>query len=426
MNQSTFSVVLVVLAMFVNGMFIRAQDNFSIGTQYRARTEVRNGYKTLSADTANTAFFIGQRTRLLLDYKKDNIACFSSIQDSRTWGDEEQKKDIAGLQVNELWVELTLFDSVSLKLGRQELVYDDHRLLGNLDWANLTISHDALVLKYISKEKGLNWHLGGAFNQFGEPLFGTSYLLKNYKFLAFTWVKKELPDINSTLTFTAVMNGLTSTDTLNKSPKSSFTLGPIFKYDNNPIKAYIGAYYQTGLTDNNKSISAFMVNAYGEYHTSDFIAGAGIDLLSGNETSTPSNENHSFNTLYATNHKFYGYMDYFTAIPNDTKLHGLTDIYVRLGIIPTNNLTTTLDIHSFSLANEISLDQTTIAKNLGLEMDLVMEYKPTKTINLQFGYSMMFASHNMELLKGGNKDSYNGWAFLMLRVSPTFFTHKFL
>lgn len=418
-----FTLVLTVF-IFSNNSVIYGQDNFSIGAQYRVRPEIRNGYKTLTADTAHTAFFVGQRARLLFDYKKDDISFFSSIQDSRTWGDEEQRKDNAGLQVNELWLELSVMDGFTLKMGRQELVYDDHRLLGNLDWANLTISHDALLLKYTNKEKGFNFHVGAAFNQVGEPLFETNYTLKNYKFLTFAWLKKELPDINSSVTFTGVMNGLTSIDSSSKSLKSSYTFGPLYKYEGEAAKANIGAYYQTGSTDNNKDIQAFMINAYGEYRNSDLLIGIGLDYLSGNANSTASNEMHCFSTLYATNHKFYGYMDYFTAIPTDTKQHGLSDVYVRLGVIPATNLSATVDIHSFGLANELTIGSTTIEKNLGMEVDFLTEYKPSKIINLQFGYSMMFATHNMELLKGGNKSNFNGWAFLMLKVSPTFFTTK--
>jgi hypothetical protein len=55
-----------------------------------------------------------------------------------------------------------------------------------------------------------------------------------------------------------------------------------------------------------------------------------------------------------------------------------------------------------------------------MEFDLVMEYQPSAIINLQAGYSMMFATKNMELIKGGNSNNYNAWAFIMLKVSPTF------
>lgn len=422
MIKLIISAVFFIVVILSECRFVYAQDNFSVGGQYRARTEFRNGYRTLTADSLNPAFFIGQRSRVVFDYKKDNISFYTSIQDSRTWGDEEQRKDLGGLQVNEVWLELLLMDDLALKMGRQEIAYDDHRLLGNLDWGNLSLSHDALVLKYSNKDKGFSFHAGGGFNQVGEPIFGTDYNLKNYKVLAFAWLKKELPDMYSNVTFIGIMNGLPSVDSSSKSLKSGFTLGPIYKYENKGVKALIGGYYQTGLTDNNRSISAFMVNMYGEYRNSDLSVGVGLDYMTGNANNTPANEQHGFTTLYATNHKFYGYMDYFITFPTDTRQQGFTDLYLRFGVNPVTNVTTTVDVHSFGLANELNLGSATVKKHLGVEVDFLVDYKPSKIINLQFGYSMMFANSNMELLKGGSSSNYNGWAFLMLKVSPTFFT----
>ena len=67
----------------------------------------------------------------------------------------------------------------------------------------------------------------------------------------------------------------------------------------------------------------------------------------------------------------------------------------------------------------------TTNKSLGKEFDALVEYKPSAIMNLQMGYSMMFATKNIELIKGGNKSNYNGWVFVMIKVSPTFFTHEF-
>ena len=90
-------------------------------------------------------------------------------------------------------------------------------LLGNADWNNATRSHDALLLKYTNKEKKFNWHIGGAFNQNGEPLFETNYALNNYKFLAFTWLKKEFT--KSSVSATAIVNGFNSVALLLKKLK---------------------------------------------------------------------------------------------------------------------------------------------------------------------------------------------------------------
>lgn len=423
MRIKMFYIISVFIIFCSNIPAAYAQENhFKIAAQFRVRPEFRHGYKILSADTSKSAFFISQRTRLIFDYKKDNIISYASIQDKRTWGDELHQTDVPALSVNELWLELTLKKGFSLKMGRQEWVYDDHRLLGNADWANATRSHDGLLLKYFNKEKKFSWHIGSAFNQSGEPLFSTDYSLKNYKFLAFIWLKKDFK--TSTLSATAIANGLNSTVASSPKSKTSFTFGPLYNYQNNKFKATLGAYYQTGKTENNLLVSAYMINSYAGLQ-GKVIAGLGLDYLSGNDDNTASNQSNSFNTLYATNHKFYGYMDYFINIPVDTKQRGLIDPYLRVGISPNKKFTTTIDVHYFLLANENNLSVNIIKKELGAETDLLFDYKPSPLMNFTAGYSMMFATKNMESIKGGNKNNYNGWAFIMLRVSPTLFTQEF-
>ena len=406
---------------------LMSQDNyFKILAQYRVRSELRDGYRTLQTDSSDLAFFIGQRARLILDYSSGNIQFYSSIQDSRTWGDEEQKRDIGGLQVNELWSEIKLKNNFSIKMGRQELVYDDHRLLGNLDWANLTISHDALLLKYSNNANKIKWHIGAAYNQSGEPIFGTNYTLKNYKLLGFSYVKKEFKK-GHTMSGLAIINGLNSTVESADNLKATYTIGPLYNYNNNGWKAVVGAYYQGGKTENNLAQNAYMLNVYGEHKIKKIILGLGMDYLSGNKDDTNlTADNHSFNTLYATNHKFYGYMDYFLAIPTDTKQRGLMDGHGRIGAAFNNKLSSSLDIHYFLLANEYKLANATIDKPLGLEADLIIDFKPSPILHLQGGLSILAAKDNMEYLKGGNSDNLNTWAYVMVKISPTMLMHEII
>lgn len=401
-----------------------AQENhFKISTEFRERTEFRNGYRTLNTDSSSAALFNGQRVRLLFDYKKDNITFFSSIQDSRVWGDEEQRKDNGGLQVNQLWLELGLYKGFSIKMGRQELAYDDHRILGNLDWANLSISHDALLLKYIDKNKKIDWHLGAAFNQQSELLSGTAYTLKNYKALGFTWVKKQINKANS-ISALAVVNGMTSIVPTSKSMKATFTIGPLYHLNRNGWKAVLGGYYQGGKNENNLNVSSFMLNSFVEKQHKKFSVGLGYDYLSGNSDKTKTSDYHCFNTLYATNHKFYGYMDYFLNIPGDTKQRGLRDFYLRIGYYPTKKISTIVDVHSMSFAHYNRLGTKAIENAAATETDLLFDYKINPIIGMQIGYSMLFGTNNLELVKGGKANTYTSWAFVMLKVTPVLFHHK--
>ena len=68
------------------------------------------------------------------------------MQDVRVWGQDASSVNRVttdandGFMLHEAWAEISLVDTgkviknFSLKIGRQELVYDDVRLLGNLDW----------------------------------------------------------------------------------------------------------------------------------------------------------------------------------------------------------------------------------------------------------------------------------------------------
>ena len=75
-----------------------------------------------------------------------------------------------------------------------------------------------------------------------------------------------------------------------------------------------------------------------------------MHFLSGEDD--PGDGKHKvFDTLYATNHKFYCYMDYFLNIPVHTLGSGLSDIHVKVAIKPSPDASLRLAYHTF-LANE--------------------------------------------------------------------------
>jgi hypothetical protein len=155
-----------------------ASAQLSISAQLRSRGELRNGYGTLAPIGNKTAAFISQRTRLNFNYTSSKLIFHTSVQDVRLWGQDAStisNADGNKLALHEAWAELILsnkkdtafkispIDYFAIKIGRQELVYDDERLLGNLDWVQQGRRHDAIVLKMI--EKGWQVDLGAAFNQ---------------------------------------------------------------------------------------------------------------------------------------------------------------------------------------------------------------------------------------------------------------------
>ncbi len=155
---------------------VKAQ--FSLTGQLRTRTEYRDGLGTLKLKTNDPAFFTSQRTRLTFNYKSSHVIFQTTLQDIRVWGQDAStisNADGSKLGVHEAWAEIilankkdTLFkksgpDYFGVKIGRQELLYDDGRLLGNLDWLQQARRHDAIVFKLLNK--GWLFDLGIAFNQ---------------------------------------------------------------------------------------------------------------------------------------------------------------------------------------------------------------------------------------------------------------------
>ncbi len=142
---------------------LQASAQLSLSGQLRTRTEFRNGQGAPLPKGANPAFFTSQRTRLSLGYTYYRLKFNVTAQDVRVWGQDVSTinrtttADNNGLMLHEAWAEILLTDTslknkaLSLKLGRQELVYDDQRLLGNLDWLQQARRHDAALLKYENK-----------------------------------------------------------------------------------------------------------------------------------------------------------------------------------------------------------------------------------------------------------------------------------
>ncbi|HVU96684.1 MAG TPA: alginate export family protein [Puia sp.] len=175
-------------------LFLGVKAQLSLTGQLRVRTELRNGYGTLETLGSQPAFLTSQRARLNFNYRSSRIIFQASVQDVRVWGADAStinNADGARLSVHEAWGELVLANKhdsslgrspveyFGIRVGRQELVYDDQRLLGNLDWLQQARRHDAVVLKLL--DKGWQVDLGAAFNQNTDAFNynGTSYTPAN-------------------------------------------------------------------------------------------------------------------------------------------------------------------------------------------------------------------------------------------------------
>ncbi|MBI5917174.1 MAG: alginate export family protein [Bacteroidetes bacterium] len=412
----------LLLAFF--GLMPASQPFAQIGAELRSRAEWRHGYGTLADETSKPALFISQRSRLNAEYQEKKFRVKLSLQDVRVWGDEEQLRDLSSTALHEAWGEFNFSGHLSLRTGRQELVYDDHRLLGNVDWVQQARSHDAALLKF--DKNGWKAHLGGAYNNQEESFFKTGYTLNNYRVLSWFWLNHTFKD-KLKFSFTGITDGFQANDTTGNILYRG-TLGPHLELETGSMKLKGTFYYQFGKNASRAEISAFMAALNLSYKVNNLTFGAGVDYLSGTDALDTGNKKYNtFNTLYATNHLFYGLMDYFLNIPAHTRGGGLTDIYGQTRYKFSDKTSLAVDLHYFLLSNNVinpAEPAASIDKKLGTEVDAVLDYKLLPQVNLKTGFSVMMPASSMEVLKGGDKDAFQGWGWVMITFKPEFFTPK--
>lgn len=389
---------------------------FSFTGELRPRSEYRHGFSSLIGPGEDAAFFISQRSRLNFGYEHTDVKVFVSLQDVRVWGEVPQlnRSDINS-SIHEAWAEIPLNAVWTLKLGRQELVYDNTRILGNVDWAQQGRSHDLALLK-LDLPSGMKIHGGLAFNQEGERRIGTPYQLSNYKTLQFAWFNHQ-PG-NTGISLLAMNLGFQ-----HSVEKTVFnqTLGAFVSHDFNPFHLEGSAYLQTGKDAFDKDLNAWYLAAEARIPASDeWSFKGGFEWLSGTDTDQ-TQDNNSFTPWFGTNHRFNGHMDYFY-VGNHTNTVGLRDVYVALdysgerwmGMAALHNFWADGKVTSAGNPNE------SLNKFLGTELDVMAGYAINPSVALRIGYSHLLATETMERIKGGSKKDIQNWMWAMIVVKPRF------
>ncbi len=413
---------LIYLTFF--GMLSQANfaQSFEVNLEIKPRFEYRHGFQTLIPDEVDAASFISQRSRLNFNYGSEKLNAYISLQNVRVWGDVNtlSESDVNGTAIHEAWASLLLDSKFSLKMGRQEIVYDDSRIFGNVDWAQTARSHDAFITTFKPNDKS-RLEVGIAHNEEDETLFQVDYNVNNYKAFQYAWYHNNFK--NFTMSLLALNTGFTyENEQEEQDVDYNQTLGTHLTYGKNKLKADASAYFQTGkIADTDLSA----LNLAGNVHydiTSKFNAGLGAEYLSGTDMNSTDSKLKSFNPLFGTNHKFNGWMDYFY-VGNHINSVGLLDLDLPLKY-HKEKVTIQLVTHLFSsAATVVDMIGHEMDSHLGTEIDFSFDYKIAENINFEAGYSHMFATDTMEVLKGGNKDNTNNWAWAMFVFKPKLFTY---
>lgn len=418
---------IILLSGVVIAFYIQAIGQITFTPQYMGRGEYRHGYQSLADTNQNSASFVSQRARLTGEYKTDKYKIVLGVQDIRTWGSVANLAiDSKGLlSISEAYAELTPNKKIAARFGRQILSYDDDRIIGSLDWSMQSRRHDLALFKYT--DSTLSIHVGAAYNQNNEQTKTTGYTVAgNYKTFQYLWANKLINKTN--LSFLFLNNGYQYGKTNTNGTKDSMTVfsqtaGLRGTYKGEKLSGLIYGYYQFGKDAANKDLNAYCASAEVSYAiTKDFSATIGAEILSGtSQTDTANKTNNSFNPFYGTNHRYNGYMDYFY-VGNHINSVGLIDGYFKLNY-SYKSLMLGLNTHLFNAAanimdKNVTTSITSLPSILGTELDFTMSYKLTDEVAFQGGYSQIFGTSSMVMLKGGSSSETNNWAYVMLIIRP--------
>ena len=257
-------IVLFFLPIFLS---ITANSQLKITGEIRPRFEYRHGFQSLSDSAMRPGAFVDQRTRLNFEYKKDKIEFKVAMQDVRIWGNQSQlvNNEDFGVSVHEAFGIAHISNTWAIKFGRQELVYDDHRIFGNVDWAQQARSHDGIVFQY-RKDK-LKLDIGGAFNQDKPQNNTTSYsIAKSYKTMQYVWSNYKFSEaLNASFLVLSLGQQANFTNTLGQpayQDNYTLTAGTRIMYKKNKIKISSNLFYQMGSTNSwpAKNVNGYLVN----------------------------------------------------------------------------------------------------------------------------------------------------------------------
>ena len=416
------NILLIGLIFYV----VNAHAQLTIDADIRPRFEYRHGFANLFPNDAEPAAFVVQRSRLNLNYQMEKLTMMMSFQDVSVWGDTKQvdaTDSNNSFSLFQAWVDYQFHENWSTKLGRQVISYDDQRIFGGLDWAMQGRFHDAALLRY--KKGSFKADLGFAFSQQGQATDGNAYYLQGaftYKTMQYAYLKKNWNKTSAS--FLVLNTGFQDFKGLNNDiPDGVFyrqTIGSHITFPIDKINFLGSVYVQTGKSNGTTDLSAYNLALEANYKPSKTLFALGFEMLSGTNQDGES-KNKSFFPLYGTNHKFNGFMDYFY-VGNHANTVGLNDLYAKAVFTTGEKSNLLAKVHYFAANADLLNDADSY---LGTELDLVFTQQLMTAVKLNVGYSHMFASESMSLIKGGRPhDNTNNWAWVQFTITPTLFTTK--
>ena len=419
--------------LFSFGLKAQEADNeFTLDAQLVTRGELRaGGFKADSLDKYRRSQFIIGKYIITADYKRSWLEVRLSPKFSGVWG-----QGTAGLNLYEGWAKLQTKKGLFMKIGRQELSYDNERIIGNDDWTMTAPTHD--VLKFGFDGESHKVHLMAAYNQDAANMDnGTQYYsggLQPYKTMQALWYHYDTPKKLFGISLMGMNIGMQSL----KDNEADVTyyqqlVGSYMSFRRKYWSLEGEFYYQLGKQEHGMPIDAFMGSVKAIVKPSEkynFLVG--YDYLSGDKFFSVPPEGHfglvqhdkirGFNAVFGSHHEFYGAMDFFY-LKNYYQgfTPGLQNLYLGGNVSPVEGLGLNAAYHYYAIATKLDyLD----SKTLGHEVDFFASYAFSKAVSVSAGYTYMHGSETMTILQQIQEVTEQRnlhWGWVMLSVKPTLF-----
>jgi hypothetical protein len=471
--KRNFLLAIAVTALMVTSSIAQAAD-VTFGGEFRPRLNVDQDSTT---DT-NTTTLVDTRVRLNATAKVNaNTEVFMQLQSVGEWGTDSadsnygtrQSNGGGGDQANDVLSDVGFHQafitfknvagqSFDAKIGRQEIIWDGHRIFGNTLWTQGAQSHDAIRLTHNGGNHTINYAyiiandvaggqttLEDASSQVHALHSKTQGVLGGALSGLFTYTRDGQ---------TAGANSVASSmgDTMNWYTVGARQAGKLAGLDYR-VEYYhqfgdagtIASQSGYGITGANDSGDSADRDAYmiGARLGKTFANKAGVtlwyDYLSGvDDDDQADGDWGAFDTMYDTGHKYYGYMDmYLSRTGAHTNFYGLQDFAIKAKM-PINEATTLkADFHHFRTATNLEDGDATaliaattdgptqvnsaMDSDLGSEVDITVVHKYDANTVVSLGLSRYLTTQTFSQVNGfgsagSNANDDANWAYLMVHT----------
>jgi hypothetical protein len=390
-NLVASAVTLLILCVTPGG----AQE-LSWSGQVRPRFEFRD-----PVGDGTSEAFTSMRTRLALMIRAEGgLSIFIQPQDVRVWGGESHPLfdySADGFDLHQGYLRLNPESAswLTATIGRAESNLGGQRLIGSVDWVAQGQSFDGVRLE--AEAGRTQWTvLAFQINDAVDPDITQDQTL----FGVYTTVRDVGP---------GALDVYWLNDRLSSTDNSEHLLGGRYVLPG-AVTGRAEATIARG-TRSGDDVAAYMLGVrVGTRFAEDRLSATlWYDYLSGDDPGTPETE--VFNTLFATNHKFYGFADLFLNIPANTGGAGLQDLAAKLGWTFSDRTNASMDIHTFRAASAASLT----SSHFGEEIDLSVGHRYSAQLAGSIGFSQVFQAAGLEEI--GRLDGNMTWLYVMLNAT---------